>query len=113
MNGQTLEFVLMNEMNSGVYIATSELYFPHKENEYENHTFVYNSYFTQEEYPNIHGGITDNRINSNYRGLEKKDTLTNSAFCNTLNVYFGGNTRIHEVLRVWVMTTPLGVQCGN
>ena len=63
MNGQSLEFVLLNEMNSGVYIATSEVYFTHKDKEYEDHAFVYNSYFTQEEYPNIHGGITYIRIN--------------------------------------------------
>ena len=34
MNGQPLELVLLNEMNSGVYIATSEVYFPHKDKEY-------------------------------------------------------------------------------
>ena len=109
MNGQPLEFVLLNEMNSGVYIAKSQVYFTHKYKEYEKHAFAYNSYFIQDEYPKIHGGITDNQINSNYRGLEKKDTSTNSACYNTLNVYFGGNTRIHEVLRVWFMTPPPGV----
>ena len=53
-------------------IATSKVYFPQKAQEYENNAFVYNSYFTQEDYPNIHGGITDNRINYNYRGLKKR-----------------------------------------
>ena len=80
MNGQMLKFVLLNGMNSGVYIATSEIYFLLNNKEYENHAFVYNSYFTQEEYPTIHGGIKDNKINSNYHVLEKKRRLTNSAF---------------------------------
>ena len=77
MNGKPLEFVLLNEVNNGVYIATSQVHFPHKDNKCENHAFVYNSHFTQEEYPQIQGGILDNRVNSNCCGLEKKDTLTN------------------------------------
>ena len=72
INGQSLEFFLLNEMNNGIIIATSQLYCPHKYKEYEYHVFVYNSYFTQADYPNIYGGITDNRINYNYIGLEKR-----------------------------------------
>ena len=40
MNGQSLKFFLLNEIYSGVYIATSEVYCPHKDKEYENNAFV-------------------------------------------------------------------------
>ena len=66
---------------------------------------MYNSHFTQKMYPQIQGGILDNRLNSDCRGLEKKDTLTNTSCYNTLHDYFGGKTKIHEVLRVWFTTT--------
>ena len=60
MDGKSLEFVLLNEVNNGVYIETSQVNFPHKDNKYENHAFVYNSHLTHQEYPQIQGGITDN-----------------------------------------------------
>ena len=72
MNGKSLEFVLLNQVNNGVYIATSQVHCTHKDKTYENHAFVYNSHFTQQMYPQIQGGILDNRLNSNCHGLEKK-----------------------------------------
>ena len=55
MDGKSLDFVLLNQVNNGVYIATSQVHCTHKDKTYENHAFVYNSYFTQEKYPLMQG----------------------------------------------------------
>ena len=55
MNEKSLEFVLLNQVNNGVYIATSQVHCIQKDKTYENHAFMYNSHFTQEKYPLIQG----------------------------------------------------------
>ena len=40
MDGKSLEFVLLNQVNNGVYIATSQVHCAHKDKTYKNHAFV-------------------------------------------------------------------------